>query len=114
MRRLIGTLGTAISLHTLAGPALSQDFDCSKAKALTEQTICASATLRELDEPLGVQYGYARRFQPSEEEEQRLIRQQRAWIKVRNQCGTDSSCLEATYRKRIKILEDQTGTDANQ
>ncbi|MGH6836260.1 MAG: caspase family protein [Methylocella sp.] len=75
-------------------------FDCRKAKSDTAQTICGSSDLISLDVRLATLY-WARiaklKGLGAEEEKRR----QHDWGVARNQCGTDTACLEQSYQRRI-------------
>ena len=60
-----------------------------------ERTVCSSPRLREQDRWLDHHY---RRSNVSTESE-------REWIKQRNRCGNDESCLTEVYTKRDRELQ---------
>lgn len=83
--------------------AQAASFDCSKAAAPIEKTICASPRISDLDEYLGRYYSAARA------ELGRggacLVPDQRNWLRgVRNLCK-DSACLERVYLQRLAELD---------
>ena len=65
----------------------------------TEKTICTTSHLRNLDAHLQVAYGQAR------------VRGndtgQKAWLRSRNRCGSDISCISSEYESRIYILKSR-------
>ena len=60
----------------------------------TEATICDSAYLADLDETLQITYDRLGRNAPD----------QSGWLNRRNRCGGDFSCIEQSYRERIRTL----------
>ncbi|MDR0666007.1 MAG: ankyrin repeat domain-containing protein [Campylobacteraceae bacterium] len=89
---------------SMASAEQEASFDCSKAVKLSEQLICGSYTLKELDSELAKKYGNS----PSDADK----RVQRAWIKERDKC-LDKVCLERAYRKRIIELNRQRMAEFN-
>jgi uncharacterized protein len=87
-------------LCVAAVPAFAASFDCRKAAAPVEKTICASPRLSALDEELAAAYAAARRSNPSVRDEQKT------WIADdRGACAADDAeCLEASYLTRIAAL----------
>lgn len=110
MRFTLTSAVVGLALVSLPSVVSAQDFNCKTAKSKAEKTICGSGRLRELDEQMGVQYGYARAHKLSRKQEKRVIREQRAWLKTRNSCGGDVYCLEDMYVKRIAVLEEEAET----
>lgn len=114
MKFLSGVFLGVAAVIGLTTASSAQDFDCKTAKGAVEEAICSSKTLRDLDEQMGVQFGYARRAKLSEKAEMRVIAGQKKWLKTRNKCGGDKGCLEEAYKARIKVLEDEADTSARQ
>ncbi|QKV63039.1 DUF1311 domain-containing protein [Pseudomonas sp. 43A] len=85
--------------------AMAAGMDCAKAVTAVEKTICANTGLYELDTQMGEVYRDL--FKASNEGQPELKRTQRLWLKVRNQCAEDSTCLEQSYRDRLKLLQTQ-------
>ena len=76
-------------------------FSCAKAQTPTERAICKSETLSRLDVQLSNLYAAARRTRHAK----RYKQTQRAWLKKRNACGSNASCLEQRYRERIGVFQ---------
>lgn len=82
-------------------PLHAASFDCSKASTAVEGSICANATLSELDIQLSTAYKNAR---ATSADPAALQKEQLAWIKNRNTCRANVSCLTESYRLRIQQL----------
>ena len=79
-------------------------FDCRKATTTTENAICASAELSNLDGQLGQVFSDVIAT-ASPDQTKNVRAQQVAWIKARNdECQGDPSCLGTSLRKRIAEL----------
>jgi uncharacterized protein len=76
-------------------------FDCSRAKLPTEVTICSNLEISMLDEEMAHTYLLALKKEGGD----KLKIEQRAWIKKRNNCGVDVSCLKSLYNARILELK---------
>ncbi len=96
----------ATSLLTLAlsriAPAIP--IDCSKASTTNERTICTDPFLLQTDARLDTLYDISTRLVSSNERDG-LLDSQRAWVKEREQCGTDKNCMRAAYARRASIFE---------
>lgn len=90
-----------IALLTTGWGAQAAGFDCARAKTPTEQAICADSGLSSLDEVLEVMYGSALRTADAPHVPKS---EQRAWLQVRNACGSDSMCLREAYQRRLAAL----------
>jgi len=83
----------------------ASSFDCASAASPTEKTICTDSYISSLDEKLGVLWPQtlAKVADPKA-----LKADQRQWLKQRNQCSADVSCLRRQYLMRLKALEFMT------
>lgn len=85
-------------------------FDCQRADTATENLICSTPAISQLDEKLSESYTRALKSHPAPSE---LRQAQLKWLKeVRNRC-TDADCLIKTYRNRLSQLEQLTLTRQN-
>ena len=95
----------AFSLFALAStPALA--FDCAKAATAVEKAICASDSLRALDEDLGRAFETLR-AKASAAERNALVGSQRAWLSDRDSCSSDihpDACLAGSMKTRLGYL----------
>jgi len=86
--------------------AWGASFDCRpyfEAKACPETVICATPDLSQLDDVLARRYGYLIKSSsasvvPNLREEQRL------WIRQRQSCGCDATCISHLYARRLDEL----------
>lgn len=69
----------------------------------TEHTICANDELGKLDKKLASVYGAVKA--------DRKDKSQRAWLKQRNRCKSDVTCIRQAYEKRIAQLNSQKEDD---
>lgn len=69
----------------------------------TERTICTDVILSAMDIKLAEIYGASTVH--------RKDVAQRAWLKKRNSCGSNISCIKNTYENRIRSLQDMTKKD---
>lgn len=77
-------------------------FDCAGASSPVEKAVCADPYTSSLDEKLGALW---RTAVVQVADPQALKADQRSWLKQRNQCAANSSCLRREYLMRLKALE---------
>jgi len=99
MKRLLLILLGGLMLSFAAQVA---SFDCGKTVTNVETFICADTELSRLDEELAKVYGEVLK---KTLDESLLKKQQRGWLKARNQCK-DISCLRDNYRGRLAVLNE--------
>ena len=97
MRKLSSLL--AVALLTLALPAWSASFDCSKASTYVEKTICDDVILSKLDERMAKAYFKSREIMNPDV----VKNDQISWIKLRNKC-LSTICINALYNQRLSEL----------
>lgn len=99
-KKIICSLG----LFFLALPASAAGFDCT-AKNLntTEAAICHDSYLSGMDNALNKFFTSALENSVNHGT---LFRQQRQWVKERNQCGSDAACIKQKYVDRNKALTE--------
>jgi uncharacterized protein len=89
-----------------AGSAFSASFDCTRARLPDEKTICASRQLSEMDVAMAVRFqmltGLVAMGTRGDMQDE-----QQAWLKSRQACGRDESCLLTAYRRRIATLKTE-------
>ena len=85
--------------------AMASAMDCTKASNTAENAICANEGLYELDAQMATVYRdllkVCAQTQPD------LIHAQRRWLKTRNECAQDVSCLDQRYREQLERLQAQ-------
>jgi uncharacterized protein len=89
----------------------AQSFDCSRARAPDEQTICNVPKLGALDEKMAAMF-FALRGASSDSEKRNLTLEQSTWLKERGACGADANCIQSSYERRIKQLQSETAASA--
>jgi uncharacterized protein len=100
----------ALLLVSPSGHAAS--FDCAKANSVTEKAICADGKLSKLDSDLSVTWKNASdvAIDPAAMKSSQL-----QWLKFRDACGADTSCLSARYHERLAALVSaQSAVEADQ
>lgn len=110
MRRIVLSLAAFAGTFLLASPAAAASFDCSRARAADEVTVCRTASLSSLDSEMGgLWYAYSKvpmymgaRGARADEAQEFLTR--------RRACGANVACLTRLYRARINELH--RGLDA--
>ncbi|AOM41865.1 lysozyme inhibitor LprI family protein [Xenorhabdus hominickii] len=91
-------------LLILSPLSFAASFDCARAKAPDEKTICSNLKLNDLDVELSVKYNFLRGlFAMGVSGE--IYDSQKAWLKQRQQCKADTSCLIKSYHQRINELD---------
>ena len=94
MKIAILTLGLAL---TLAGQSSAQSYNCQQSGLnTTERTICSYADLGYQDNEMARLWGLL-----SNNDRKSMRAGQRQWLKERNWCGSDYSCIYNTYQARI-------------
>lgn len=104
------TLASAI-LWPLAAATAKPDtdapaFDCAKARSAAERRICSDAVLRGYDRELAGAWKRARAQSP---DRKALEADQQQWLRKRDECGDDLSCLRMTYSRRQVALDHVAG-----
>jgi uncharacterized protein YecT (DUF1311 family) len=101
-------------LSSCSGVCLSASFDCSKTKTNIEKLICGNQQLSELDSKLEETYLNQRnKAKPAEENSQkqnnsnedRLVAEQKHWLKHTQNTCSDDTCLIQAYTDRIDALD---------
>ncbi|MBX8469437.1 lysozyme inhibitor LprI family protein [Pseudomonas sp. RIT778] len=84
--------------------ALASGMDCTKAASVVEKAICADKPLYELDARMGAAYRKLMKAAPAQAE---VKKAQRQWLKERDRCGEEVSCLSQRYQDRLQVLHAQ-------
>ena len=92
--------GSAAIGQAVARPS----FDCARAVAPSARTICGSAPLAQLDAEMAAAYVAAKAGLPAAEQAKVTV-EQHDWLRRRNACGADASCLERTLTERLGQLQ---------
>ena len=86
--------------------ALAGDYapvDCSKANSPSERTICRSYDLGQQEARMATLFGVATSLVAMGQRGD-IQDAQRAWLKTRESCGSDTACLAKAYDARIRNL----------
>jgi uncharacterized protein len=90
------------------GQLKAQSFNCRYARQPDERAICHDPPLGRLDEELASVYRRLFLRLPKEQGEQ-LYKEEDAFLILRSRCGAQRACLEESYRRRIRELEETLG-----
>ena len=107
-RKLLLLLGAVAAIWRPTASALAAPpFNCSNAKEQSEIAICDSTDLGLLDREMNRLYfdkrdGLKAAGKLPEVEQLRTV--QRGFLKTRDACGYDVSCLTVLYKKRVEEL----------
>ena len=96
----------AISLICIASPALAGDYaplDCARAHATAERTVCRTYALGQAEARMATLYGVATSLVAMGQRGD-IGDAQRQWLKTRDACGRNVSCLTKAYSDRIGQL----------
>ena len=96
----------AVVLGFLFAPfaAEAQSFNCRYARSADEVAICNDDGLSALDERMARVFSRLRTSLDLDERED-LDGPQARWLRSRRECGSDEGCIEASYRRRIRQLQ---------
>lgn len=101
MRYKVLTAMALVTAATLASQATaSPSFKCRGTLTPTEQAICGSSILGDLDRVMARLYDTARSNRPTEARKA-LRREQVLWLRWRDTCGDAANCLRRRYEQRI-------------
>ena len=89
------------ALPSMAGAA---SFDCARAGAPDERTLCRTRALNDRDVHMAVLYGLDIRLVPMGSRDA-IKRDQAIWLRSRRACGADAGCLTRSYDRRIAALQ---------
>ena len=104
MRKQIAALALIPAAFCLAAPAQAASFDCGRARAADEVTICHTPALSSLDSEMGgLWYAYSRVPMYMGGSGARRDEAQ-AFLTRRRACGRNATCLTTAYRARIAEL----------
>lgn len=88
-------------------PAQAQSFSCADAAKPAEFAVCNNESLLTLDEKLGKVFITAYVKAATAPQRQSVTREQSEWLKTRNSCGADFTCLDLRYREQINRLSQR-------
>ncbi len=105
MRRVL-TLLPALLLFA-GGAASAASFNCAKAKTPDEKAICASSALSDLDTQMATLFGVRMKIPMLMGSRGAAQDEQSQWLQSRHACGASASCLTASYKGRISVLNSE-------
>lgn len=88
----------------LGMPAQAASFDCGKAQSKVEHLICDNPVISKLDNELGNTYQDVI-SKANEEDKQRVIAEQKHWLKYTRNVCSDETCFKQAYWSRLAELE---------
>ncbi len=120
MLRVHSLLKRTCGLVTLAflaasTPARAADYapiDCGKASSPTERTICRSYPLGQAEARMATLFGVVTSLVAMGQRGD-IGDAQRKWLRERNACGDDTTCLARAYQSRIAALSAALDTVAS-
>lgn len=88
----------------LSCAAYAASFDCAKASTKIEKIICGTPAISKLDDELGKVY-QDDISKANEEQKQRLVAEQKHWLKYTRNVCTKEPCFKHAYWSRLAELE---------
>ncbi len=92
------------TLLLLIPQAFPLPINCAKAATPNEKTICSDPTLIQADARMDTLYNISLHFVAMGIRGD-LQDQQPVWIRQREACGTNKTCIRAAYKKRTAVFE---------
>ncbi|WP_431322787.1 lysozyme inhibitor LprI family protein [Rhizobium sp. YTU87027] len=105
-RRTLHLFATSILFVGLTGASHSASFDC-EAKELKpdEKVICENRALNDADVKMVTTFDLLSGLMAMGSRGT-LQDEQTAWLKKRQECGSDAACIKAAYDERLKQLDE--------
>jgi uncharacterized protein len=88
-------------------PANAQSFSCASAEKPAEFAICNSEDLLTMDEKLGSVFSTVYVSAATTPQRQAVVREHERWVKRRNACGNDVTCIDLRYKERLSKLSSR-------
>lgn len=101
MPKFIAALAVMLLGATAAEAA---SFDCDKASAADEKTICENRSLNDADVRMSTMFDLAVNMVAMGERDS-LRSAQTKWLETRTACNADTACLKGAYDQRIADLQ---------
>ena len=89
-------------------PAKAQSFSCASAETSAQFAICNDENLMTLDEKISEVFGDSFVNASTSPARQAVAREHTKWLKNRDACGADFTCLKLRYEERIKALSTRS------
>ena len=104
IKRNMWLVAALLGCLIMALPVRAASFDCGKAETKVEKLVCDNPVISKLDDKLGKTYQNDLN-KANDEERQRLITEQKHWLKyTRNVCSNEA-CFKHAYWSRLAELE---------
>jgi len=103
--RILTVISLLISM-VVAWPAIAADYaplDCTKARSVTEKTICGNYVLGQAEARMATLYGWTTQLVAMGQRGS-IQDDQRTFIREREQCKAEMACLLGMYDRRIDKL----------
>jgi uncharacterized protein len=97
MNKIIALVSGFAALFAVSSSNAENWCQTQKHQNKAEKAICSNDRLRDRDEALNKAYQDNKKTAKS-------VKSERDWIKRRNACGDDESCLGDAYRERLREL----------
>jgi uncharacterized protein len=97
---IIGMLGSQFM-----SPAYAASFNCNNASTCTEEVICQTPELSQMDSEMSNLY-FKLQDDSSRNGARHLLESQREWLESRDSCSCNANCLVGHYRGRIWLYRD--------
>jgi uncharacterized protein len=94
----------SLALGFFAASAIAASFDCTKAAKPVEKAICRNPTISSLDSRLGAVYSVDL-ARANEQQKERLIKEQKHWLRFTRDSCRDETCLKHAYWSRLAEVE---------
>ena len=109
---IVSSLTTALFSATqgvsIISQANAQSFQCARAQIPAELAICNNEDLLILDEQMAGLFADLRVNASTQNEIEAISDNQKEWLRKRNECEINFTCLRKVYKKRIRSLEKET------
>ena len=89
-------------------PANAQSFSCAKADNAAQFAICNDEGLMALDEKINDVFAENFVSASTSPARQAVAREHTRWMKKRDACGADFTCLKLRYEERIKAISSRS------
>jgi uncharacterized protein YecT (DUF1311 family) len=93
-------------LHDIVAHPWTPSFNCQRASAKTEFTICNDEQLSQLDNEISVLYNTVRQSAAGDDRRQ-IDSGESVWLVERNTCESDLNCIKKIYDDRITELKQK-------
>ncbi len=93
--------------------AQAASFPCERAERPDEKAICAHLALNDMDVEMATRFDIVKSLLPMGGRS-KLMDDQADWLKDRQACGADVTCLRNVYETRLKLLRGMLSEFAKQ